>query len=319
MIYTNSILGATTQHTESFRQFISGTESIFAHMGWVNMNVSGTVNFEVVNPPTAVSQVRGYSVWRMDDIYQADYPIYARIEYRSNVSFVNRFTLALQIGTAVDGINIGGVRTTNRTLDSSAGTIVVGYNMIYASGDAGRIAVAINPEWQVQAAPAHTNGEKFFYIERGRLPNGDINPQRAVVGALTPNDGGTNLNGRIEEIVMFNRPSEPGLIVPGATQTHGSQGIPLYFPREPGLNTMNDSDFHFNELHASLPFYGIPTVGPYTSFMGVRARTGISHPGRLQHFTIFGQSVPYLRLSSMYYVNPIIPSNQIADVYMRWE
>ena len=202
-VFTQSLMnydgGSISNNTPSFRNFVSAWSSMFSQSGWVNMEVSGTVN------PTVVEAVAGgfeagYQVWRFDDVlHYSGYPVYVRVGYgsyqlqKASLSFQVGFNQnnSGSVGTGVNGI--GSTPSIRIFTENGSNGVLYNHRMCCISGSD---LVAIMADNQTNAAPA-------FCVERTKNTYGQSTTDGIVIYTATP--FGTTGEGWRQSSLMYNQ------------------------------------------------------------------------------------------------------------------
>lgn len=97
---TNQNFNVTTDAI--WRTWVQFVHDGLAAAGWVQTADTGQINISTALATTAVSQNRGYEIWRMADTLQATKPVFMKLEYGSGAAG-NTPTIWLTVGTGSNG------------------------------------------------------------------------------------------------------------------------------------------------------------------------------------------------------------------------
>lgn len=264
MIYTESIFIANDTDAH-FRGWTKWVHDRLLAFGWVQTADTGQMDFATVLAPTTSNQVRGYTIYRMDDALQATAPVYMKIEFGSGSSNVANPAIFITMGSGTTGAGLLTGNVTFRSQETLAGYTAGPLNC-FASGDAGRFTIALG------ADPVSTNAFFVFGVERLRDPSGSpLNTGAHLVQYHTTPafSGGVKCSHQVLTLIGGAVPLiETALTgdMPNPNQTSGTFANDTYlyaikpqwvYPRNPSLNFIAyyNADF-LRELPVDVEAYG---------------------------------------------------------------
>lgn len=286
----------TANDTGSFRAWVSGTESALSRIGWVNVSASGAIDYTTVNPTTAATQIRGYSVWRFDDSYQTDTPVFVKVDYGSGAA-ATRMQYGIQAGRNHDGN--GTVFNATTRVTAYAGFNSLGTQSFGYSGDGGRVSVVTALQF----------GECVWGVERGRNANGTPSADQLYVWALGPTAAGSEVS------VLYNYATSS--LRPGTITSQSNGYVPLFFIDENSFGNSIDVVYSLDSAPAAMLNYNIRGVGSPTGLAILKR--GTTSTGSLNTIVLYPyeQATTYLNVGNGYTIQSLAASK--FSVLIRWE
>lgn len=142
-----------------FRQWGQGLSAQFAAIGLVKTADTGQIDWSTVLKPSAASQIRGYEIWRFNDVLQATAPVFIKMEFGSSAT-ATWPALSPTIGTGTNGAGtLTGQIGTTRAVGINTSFPAPGLNS-YCSGSNNRLSLASALD------PSNANGLMLVCIER---------------------------------------------------------------------------------------------------------------------------------------------------------
>jgi hypothetical protein len=92
---------ATNAMIQQSAQFFEDT--LVTTGGWVVTADTGQTLPSALIAPTAISQSRGFRIYRMNDALQATFPVFMRVDYGSSANSASAFGVYLTFGTGTNG------------------------------------------------------------------------------------------------------------------------------------------------------------------------------------------------------------------------
>lgn len=286
----------TANDTGSFRAWVSGTEAALNRIGWINVAASGTIDYTTVNPANSSAQIRGYSVWRFNDAFQADAPVFVKIDYGAGAA-VSRMQYGIQAGRNHDGNGTlfnATTRVTSYPVFNSLATQSFGY-----SGDAGRIAVITALQF----------GEAAWGVERGRNANGTPSADQLYVWSIGP------LSSTSDVSALYSYATQS--LRPGTITSQSAGYVPLLLLDEQSFGSNIDSIISLDSAPAALLNFNIRGIGSPTGLVALKR--GTTSTGSLNTIVLYPyeQATTYMNVGNGYAVQGLSAGK--FSVLIRWE
>ena len=168
---------APTNNTDAnFRLWINEFHNAKIAAGWVDTLATGGINLATVTRPTAAATKKGFKVYRMGDTLQSTSPLFVRVEFGSDLAYINGVGLWITLGTQHDGLgNLAGNVVPEFNIYSYTDGVTTLYNCI-SSGTSSRFSLSM-----FDNAPALSHNFHFF-VERIKNDDGTDSDKGFVFG-----------------------------------------------------------------------------------------------------------------------------------------